>query len=111
MFFNILDATCGGVTIPQPLADVIHTVYTVVKIAIPVILIFMGILDLGRAVISQKEDEIKKNQGIFVKRLIAAALVFFVFAIVQLLVGVVAGDDKTSISNCMDCMLNGSNCN
>lgn len=107
MFFNVLDVTCGGVNVPGTLVNVVSTIYTIIKIAIPLILILMGMLDLGKAVISQKEDEIKKNQGIFVKRLIAAALVFFVFAIVQLLVGIVAGDDKTSIMNCINGMLNG----
>ena len=69
----------------------------------------MGMLDLGKAVISQKEDEIKKQQGIFVKRLISAALVFFVFAIVQLLVNVISSDSDAS-TNCANCILNNKDC-
>lgn len=102
---NVL-VQCGTVTVPDALATLVSTIYTLIKVAIPLILILMGMLDLGKAVISQKEDEIKKNQGIFVKRLIAAAIVFFVLAIVQLLVNVVGGDDKSSITNCINGMLN-----
>lgn len=49
-----------------------------VKYIIPVIVILMGILDFMRAVSSDKDDGMKKAQGRFVKRLIAAALIFIV---------------------------------
>ena len=95
---------CGNVDIPITIVKLVHTIYTIIKVAVPLLLILMGMLDLGKAVISQKEDDIKKQQGLFVKRLIAAALVFFVFAIVQLLVNVVG---EKGIMNCADCMVNG----
>ena len=49
-----------------------------VKYIIPVIVILMGILDFIRAVATDKDDGMKKAQGRFVKRLIAAALIFVV---------------------------------
>ena len=68
-------------------------------------------LDLGKAVMAQKEDEIKKSQQLFIKRLISAVLVFLVVFIVQIVIGLVAGDDSSNITNCIDCFLNGSsNC-
>ena len=101
MFLNVL-VTCGTVDVPSSLAKLVKTIYDLIKIAVPLILIIMGMLDLGKAVMSQKEDEIKKQQGMFVKRLISAALVFFVFAIVQLLVGIVASDaDSATIGDCL----------
>ncbi len=92
MFILASDAVCGDFVIPAGIVGVVRAIYTLIKIAIPLILIIMGMLDLGKAVISQKGDEIKKQQGIFVKRFISAALVFFVFAIVKLVVGIVGGD-------------------
>ena len=93
MFFNLLDVVCGdNISIPDALVSVVKTIYTLIKVAIPLALILWGMLDLGKAVISQKEDDIKKQQGVFVKRLIVAALVCLVFAIVQLVVGLVGGD-------------------
>ena len=64
-------------------------------------------LDLGKAVMASKEDEIKKGQQTFIKRLVAAVLVFFVIQIVQIVVKFVSSND-TSISNCFNCFINGS---
>ena len=44
---------------------------------------------MGKAVASQKEDEIKNGQKKLLSRCVAAGIVFFVVAIVQLLVGLV----------------------
>ena len=110
MYFNILKTyanvnACPNVTIPGQLANIISIIYNVIRIGIPLILVIYGMLDLGKAVISQKEDDIKKNQKIFVSRLIAAALVFFVFTIVKLVLSLVA-DDSDNIVSCLDAILN-----
>jgi len=65
-------------------------------------------LDFGKAVIAQKEDEIKKSQTLFIKRLLSAAIVFFVFIIVEVLFNVVAPDEDTTIWNCVNCFINGT---
>ena len=56
----------------------------VIQIVVPVVLVVMGMITLVKAVTSSKEDEIKKAQMSFVKKLIAAALVLFIFVIVKL---------------------------
>ena len=53
------------------------------KYIIPVIVIVLGILDFIKAVASEKDDEMKKAQGHFVKRLIAAALIFIIPFIIE----------------------------
>ena len=96
------DVVCGdsGVVVPGSIAGLISTIYTLIKVAVPLLLILFGMIDLGKAVISQKEDDIKKQQNLFIKRLIAAALVFFVFSIVQLLVNLV-DDSNTDLMGCV----------
>ena len=66
------------------------------QIGIPIVLIVLGMIDLGKAVIASKEDEIKKAQGMLIKRLIYAIAVFFVVTIVTLVFGIFvqAGVDK-----------------
>ncbi|MBE6153574.1 MAG: hypothetical protein E7166_05060 [Firmicutes bacterium] len=66
---------------------VVKSVLTIIQIAVPILLIIMGSLDLMKAVMAGKEDEIKKAQGTFVKRAIAAVIVFFIPLIVSLVIG------------------------
>lgn len=113
--FNILaDVSCGNViTIDSMVPNFVSTLVTIIKIVIPIILIVLGLLDLGKATIAQKDDEIKKAQTTFVKRIIAAVLVFFVVAIVQLVFGLLHGaqsddPDATNPMACVDCFINGN---
>lgn len=85
--------------IPEQITGITQTLYTVIKIVIPVILIVYGMIDFGKSVMAGKEDEIKANQKLFIKRLIAAALVFFILSIVQLVLGIINVD-----SGIMDCV-------
>ena len=99
-------ATCGGlgVSMDTMIPELTNTAVTIIKIVIPVILIFFGMLDLGKAVMAQKEDEIKKGQQMFVKRLVAAVIVFLVFVIVQTVVSLVSND--SNITSCSKCFIN-----
>lgn len=100
---QVLNVCTGIVTggIPSKLAYIISLAVTLIQIGVPIILIVWGMLDLGKAVMAQKEDEIKKGQQTFIKRLTAAAIVFFVVVIVKLLVGLVA-ENSQSITGCID---------
>jgi amino acid transporter len=98
----------AGVEIPNEIPFLVTTVINIIKIAIPILLIIFGMLDLGKAVTAQKEDEIKKGQQTFMKRAIAAIIVFLVVAIVQLLVGLLASanPDNDGIWNCVNEFIN-----
>lgn len=74
---------CGGEGIV--IIKTISSILTVIQIAVPILLIIFGSIDLMKAVMAGKEDEIKKSQGTFVKRAIAAVIVFFIPTIVGLL--------------------------
>ena len=96
-----------GVVIDEKIPNAVYTVILLIKIAVPVLLVVFGMMDLVKAVIAQKEDEIKKGQHTFIKRLIAAALVFFVTSIVQLVISFVGGDDEDiGMWDCVNCFLN-----
>ena len=103
------DALIEDVIIDVKIANAVHTVITIIKIAVPVLLVIFGMIDLFKGIMAQKEDEIKKGQSIFVKRIIAAVLVFFVISIVQFVVSLVADDKNGNIMNCANCFLNGAN--
>lgn len=70
-------------------------VVTIIKIVIPLLLIILGMVDLGKAVISSDEKAINKAVGSLLKRFIAAVVVFFIPTIVNAIfgiIGVVAND-------------------
>lgn len=96
----------GGTGLPSKLAYALHLIILAIQIVVPFLLIIWGMLDLGKAVIAQKEDEIKKGQQLFVKRIIAAVLVFFVITISTLVVNLVADDDEAdTITGCINSII------
>ena len=100
---------CGNVTsIPKKIPELTSLAVTIIEIAIPVILVIMGSIDLFKGITSQKEDEMKKATQLFIKRLITAAIVFFVIAIVKFIVSLVADSSTNNINSCIDCFLSGS---
>lgn len=103
--------TCGdiGINFSGMLPYVVSMAITIIKIVVPILLIIFGMMDLAKAVMAQKEDEIKKGQQTFIKRIIAAVIVFFVITIVQMIVSFVSNDND-NITACFDCFVNGNNC-
>lgn len=78
----------------------------IVQIGIPIILIILGMLDLGKAVVASKEDEIKNAQKMLIKRAIYAIAIFFVVLIVQLvfgLLGTAGSDYEDKGNNWLEC--------
>ncbi len=87
---------------------------TLLKTIAPIVLIIISVISLVKSMTAGKEDEIKKAQTTLVKRLIIAAIIFFVVTIVQFIMLKVAdGSEQGNLSNCLSCFLNGtgdSNC-
>ena len=80
--------TCGTTTIGGDIVGIIRTVYNGIRIGIPIILIIVGMIGMGKAIAQQKEDEIKKAQTLLVKQAVAAVIVFLMFSLVSLVMGV-----------------------
>lgn len=82
MILNFLEIGCDQV---MPIIRIVRDgVLPIFQWGIPIILIVLGTIDLGKAVIASKEEEIKKAQQMLIKRLIYAVAVFFVVTIVTL---------------------------
>lgn len=69
-------------------------VVKVLQIAIPVGLIIMGTIDMGKSVIAGDEKKIKENQGKFVKRIISAVIVFLIPLIINVVLNFVVQDSN-----------------
>ncbi len=76
-------------------------IYPIIQIGIPILLIIMGSIDLGKAVMSSDDKEIKGATSKLIKRAIAAVAVFFVTTIVSLLMSLFANsgaDDNDNVA-------------
>ena len=100
---------CGNMqlTFSGMIPNVVHLIIQMIWIIVPILLVVFGLLDLAKAVMAQKEDEIKKGQQTLVKRAVAAIIVFLVIPIVQIIINFVSGEDDTVMS-CFNCFINGS---
>ena len=98
----------------QTIWRLIGTVINIVKIAIPVIIIIFAMLDLGKAVMAGKEDEIKNAQKLLIKRLIYGVVIFFVITIVQTIFNLighsVSGGDDEDAQICWKCVTRPEEC-
>lgn len=74
-----------------PLWKIIGTVINVIWIGVPILLIILGSIDLGKAVISSKEDEVKKAKKALLNRFIYAVLVFCIVWIVGIVMDLISG--------------------
>ena len=52
-------------------------IITIVKIAIPILIIAFGLLDFGKAVVGSKDDLIKKSALSLLRRVAAGIVIFF----------------------------------
>ncbi len=79
-----------------------HGLIPLIQLGIPIILIVLGMLDLGKAVMASKEDEIKSAQKLLIKRAIYAVAIFFVVLIVQVVFGLLDNTGDSGIAEAGD---------
>lgn len=72
----------------QEIVAFVYNILKWIKYIAPVIVIILSILDFIKAIAAQDDDAMKKAQGKFVKRLIAAALLFLLPLIIDYLLDV-----------------------
>ena len=109
---EVLDlVTCTGLggNIDKIVPDTVKAVVTLIKIAVPILLVIFGMVDLGKAVMSNDEKEMKSAQTRLIKRILYAVLIFFIIAIVQWIFGVLDNNgNSTKTASCFNCFINGN---
>lgn len=95
--------------VPASIPEITSFAVNLLKIATPIILIIVGIIQIIKAVSSTNEDEIKKAQGGLIKKVIIAVMIFMVISLTQFIINFIAEDSESSIANnCFKCFLNGN---
>ena len=73
---NVLANICGYGVKMQPIWNIVNMIVNIIMIGVPILLIIFGMVDLGKAVIASKEDEVKKATKLLGKRFLYAVGVF-----------------------------------
>lgn len=82
------ESILGDVNDESSVAWLLQKILNYIKILGPTIAIIMGSLDFAKAIIASDEESMKKSQSKFVKRLIAAVILFFLPLLVSILLGI-----------------------
>ena len=91
-----------------------------VIIIVIVILVILGIIDMVRATTASDEKAMKEATSRLIKRIIAAVLVFFVVALIQFVIKLLANassqtgnyevnDTANNITKCISCFISDKN--
>ena len=81
---NILEVGCNDL-FDQSLIDLLNDILKYPRIIVPILVIGLGLIDLGKAVMASKEDEMRKAQKTFIKRVIIGVAFFFIPALVNII--------------------------
>lgn len=100
-----------------PIWNIVGFIVKAIWIGVPILLIIFGMIDLGKAVIASKEDEVKKAWKAFGRRFLVAVAVFAVvwavgavFSLVSKVGdGAIDGYNEESWNACWCRITNGSN--
>ena len=95
---------CGGADILR-IVKFVFTLLDIVLFIVPIGLIVMIMMDFSKNVIAGKEDEMKKNVSIVIKRIIYCMVLFLIPTIVRFAIGLVS-DVGVTAAECMDWALN-----
>lgn len=84
----------------------------IVKIVAPLLLIVVGSVELGKAVLSNDEKAIKVAVNSLIKKAIAAVVIFFLPFLIKFVVSLIDGIDKVKQFDCLtQCLNDPSVCN
>lgn len=85
---------------------ILHDIWVIIIIIAPVLVIFMGVLDFGKAVVSSKEENIKKAWSKFPKRVLAVIFLILVPLLISLILSL-TNDNAAGDTSLMKCIIRG----
>ena len=95
---------CG--CIPAAVADITSKAYFILRIVGPILLLILGGFEMAKAIASQDESSIEKAKKKLVNKFIAAAAIFLILTIMELVVNLLA-KNSAGILKCIHILLDG----
>lgn len=86
--------------------QLVGNILTIFKIVIPILILIFGMIDLGKAVIASKDDEIKKAAKMLLIRILVGLVIFFIPTLVGFIFTIVGSfnDVKADYDICAACI-------
>ena len=97
---NVSAETCEGV-ISNALMSEIKSVFRIIQIAAPVLLLLFTTFDFASVVFSDNKDGLDKAKKNFLKRGVAVLIIFFAPFIIELILDLI---NDASLSDAADCV-------
>lgn len=88
MFDTEEDIKCNSILSARTMMD-IKKVLNIIRVIVPVLVIVYGSIDLAKAAMAQKEDNMKKAQNTFMKRMIVGVAFFFIPTLINIIINTV----------------------
>ena len=107
---SVVQVLADFCTESKPIWRFIGNIINILQIAIPVIIVLLGTIDLGKAVMAGEDKKIKEAQKMLLMRLIYGVAIFFIVVIVQIIFGLVADQGASTSSTCFACVASPGNC-
>ena len=79
----------GCELIPSKIMEYINDAMSIIRIAVPALLVGLIIFDFASALFASSEEKMKKAQGKVIKRIIIAIVIFFVPTLINLVLNIV----------------------
>lgn len=98
---NAANATCDGV-IGSKLMSEIKSIFRMIQIAAPVILLLLTSIDFAKIVFSDNKDGMEKAKNNFLKRAVATMIIFFAPFIIQLVLEFINDSSIRTIEECVN---------
>ena len=82
----------------------------IIKIVVPLIIIITEIISLTKVMVSGKDDDLKENWKVFVRKVIAGLVIFIIPTVVNYAINNLVGNKDAGFAQCSTCMLDHKNC-
>lgn len=82
-----MDTLFGSKDDPDSVRYMVNEILGAVRIIAPILIILFGSIDFAKAVIAGKQDNMKKAQSDFIKRIIAGVAIFLIPTLVDIIMG------------------------
>ena len=86
------------------LLQVLGYIIIIFKVAIPLIIIVLGMMDFGKAVVSEKDEDIKKQAIKLGRRALAGLVIFFIPTVIYWIFDGVTGANNEDLKKCKECI-------